>query len=214
MRADRRTRVARAATAGQHDHRDREHVTSGVATNASSPADERAAALPERQRSTRFAARQAAIEVVEELDQTAAGVDEREERESRRRGALASRRATSADRSTRSRRRGPQPDPQPAARSRRRVRRPPGDRARQVHLDAEVGRDRDHPSQRRCRARTRRTPRRQPARRDDRDRRRTRLCRPGPRTLCTRIAFIAGLSARSRLETDVFAFAKRAFRPP
>ena len=56
-------------------------VTSGHHASASSAARQRAAALPQRERRLDVAARQAAIEVVEQLDEAAARVDDREDRD-------------------------------------------------------------------------------------------------------------------------------------
>jgi hypothetical protein len=96
------------------------------------------------------AARQAAIEVVEQLDEPATSVDNCEDGDRHREGGAPAG-GDETDRHERHRRGGgPQPHAQPRGQQRRRLVRLARDLTRQVQLNPEVARDGDNPSERRA----------------------------------------------------------------
>ncbi len=152
-----------------NQHRQCEHRDVRFPREGQEAERQRSAALPERERRLDIAARQPAIEVVEQLDESRCT-------RTRPRGSRSARRtkhsmpaatpsATSAVAPAAVHNRTLQPLVEQA----RRLRGPPRDRARQVQLNAEIGNDRQHPSQRRSEREDTERLWRQASRRDDGD---------------------------------------------
>ena len=138
-------------------HRDREHGDVRLPRQRDQPAHQRPAALPQRERRLDVAARQAAIEVVQQLDEAAARVDEREDRDRRRRRRAPSGRPATERRRSPARRR-PSTRARAASRAAAATRLPAGARPRAPDAAESRNRRRPPPSSRASsQARRRRT---------------------------------------------------------